>query len=189
MALLRMVAFHPERHIPASIGQASPGPVAARPAARSTPAAVRPAVSATTATAPSGGPTDIGDWPAFVGSLNLDGAARQLAAHCALVAQTPFELRLTLDKRNGHLLTDNLRGRLQAALQERLGSAIKVLFVSAEATPDTPAARKARNDDDDLRQAQEKIAADSNVQQMAELFGAEVIPGSIRQNPKSPLKK
>jgi DNA polymerase-3 subunit gamma/tau len=197
MALLRMVAFHPERHLPvatsAIAGQTIASPGATRPAAGSAPAPVRPAVSAATATAPSGGTTDIGDWSAFVGSLNIDGAARQLAAHCALVAQTPFEIRLTLDKRNGHLLTDKLRGRLTAALQDRLGSAIKVLFVSAEATPDktsdTPAARQARDDDDDLRQAREKIAADSNVRQMAELFGAEVIPDSIRQNPKSPSRK
>ncbi len=181
MALLRMVAFHPERQMPAAV------PV------RPVPEVVRPAVSAAAATHPSGGATDIGDWSVFVGSLNIDGAARQLAAHCALVAQSPFEIRLTLDKRNGHLLTDKLRGRLTAALHERLGSAIKVLLTIAEATPDrtpdTPAARQAQNDDDDLRRARAKIAADSNVQQMAELFGAEVIPESIRQNPKSPSRK
>ncbi|MDP2325676.1 MAG: DNA polymerase III subunit gamma/tau C-terminal domain-containing protein, partial [Gammaproteobacteria bacterium] len=132
---------------------------------------------------------DISDWPAFIGSLNIDGAVRQLAAHCALLAQSPFEIRLSLDKRNGHLLTDNLCARLTAALQERLGSAVKVLFASAEATPETPAARQARSDDDELRLAREKLAADTNVQQMAELFGAEVIPESIRQNPKSPSRK
>ncbi|TFG82795.1 MAG: DNA polymerase III subunit gamma/tau [Chromatiales bacterium] len=197
MALLRMVAFHPERHLPAAVtastGSAGASSAAAPPAARPAPVAVRPAVSSTIATHPSGGTTDIGDWSEFVGSLNIDGAARQLAAHCALVAQSPFEIRLTLDKRNGHLLTDKLRGRLTAALHERLGSAIKVLLTIAEAipdrAPDTPAARQARNDDDDLRRARAKIAADTNVQQMAELFGAEVIPESIRQNPKSPSRK
>jgi DNA polymerase-3 subunit gamma/tau len=173
---------------PGSVSRPTRNPVPARTEAR--PA---PADAAAANPVASGGTTDIGDWPAFAGSLNIDGAARQLAAHCALVAQSPFEIRLTLDKRNGHLLTDNLRGRLTAALHERLGSAVKVLFVSTDAlpdkAPDTPAARQARNDDDDLRQAREKIAADSNVQQMAELFGAEVIPGSIRQNPKSPSRK
>jgi DNA polymerase-3 subunit gamma/tau len=193
MALLRMVAFHPERNLPAvtpaSTG-ASAGPLVARPAARPVPA--DPAVSATSST-PSGRTTSIGDWSVFIDSLNIDGAARQLAAHCALVAQSPFEICLTLDKRNGHLLTDKLRGRLTAALHERLGSAIKVLLTIAEVTPDgnpdTPAARQARSDDDDLRRARAKLAADSNVQQMAELFGAEVIPESIRQNPKSPSRK
>lgn len=132
---------------------------------------------------------DIGDWPAFVQTLTLDGAARQLAAHCALAAQSPFELRLTLAKRNEHLLTDNLRNRLVAAVQERLGSAVKVQVVIGEAAPDTPAARQAQTDDEELRLARERIAADSNVKQMAELFGAEVIPESIRKNPNPPPRK
>jgi DNA polymerase-3 subunit gamma/tau len=132
---------------------------------------------------------DIGDWPAFVQTMNLDGAARQLAAHCALVAQSPFEIRLTLAKRNGHLLTDNLRNRLLAAVQERLGSAVKVQVAIAEAAPDTPAARQAQTEDEELRLARERIAADSNVKQMAELFGAEVIPESIRKNPNPSPRK
>jgi len=197
MALLRMVAFHPERLLPASMSgggkPARAAPETRRPAAGPEPAAVVPAVQAATAPHPSGSSTTIGDWSEFVASLNLDGAVRQLAAHCALAAQTPFEIRLTLDKRNGHLLTDKLRGRLKSALGERLGNAVKVVLTVAETTPDripdTPAARMARSEDDELRRAREKIAADTNVQQMAELFGAEVIPESIRQYPKSPSRK
>ncbi|MBL8200659.1 MAG: DNA polymerase III subunit gamma/tau [Chromatiales bacterium] len=180
MALLRMVAFHPERQQPAA-----PAPV--RP--MSVPGAPQPAASpAATGKAPAAG-GDIGDWPAFVQTLRLDGAARQLAAHCALAAQSPFEIRLTLAKRNEHLLTDNLRNRLVAGVQERLGSAVKVQVAIADAARDTPAARQAETDEDELRQARERIAADSNVQQMAELFGAEVIPESIRKNPNPSPRK
>lgn len=195
MALLRMVAFHPERQMQTTTpATAAAGPAAVRAAAApATPAAPVAPVSPGKAGPSPGGTADISDWPAFVSSLDVDGAAKQLATHCALVAHTPFEIRLALDKRNAHLLTDKLRARLTAALQERLGSAVKVQFQSAEAVPDkapdTPAARQARSDDDELRRAREKIAADSNVQQMAELFGAEVIPESIRHNPKSPSRK
>jgi hypothetical protein len=66
---------------------------------------------------------------------------------------------------------------------------VKVQFAVADAAEDTPAARQAQNDDEDLRQARERIAADSNVRQMAELFGAEVIPESIRKNPNPPSRK
>jgi DNA polymerase-3 subunit gamma/tau len=184
MALLRMVAFHPERHVSPGAIPASPAS-AAHPAPRATPATVRPAARPVTPVPAQGEATAIGDWSEFVAALNIDGAARQLAAHCALVAQSPGEIRLTLDKRNGHLLTDNLRGRLVAALQERLGSDVKVLFTSVQAVAETPADRQTRSDDEELRRAREKIAADSNVREMAELFGAEVIPDSIRQNPKS----
>ncbi len=188
MALLRMVAFHPERQQPVAPAVHAAGvhaagvkrPASPAPAAPSTPA---PAVTAKVA----GG--DIGDWPAFVQTLTLDGAARQLATHCALAAQSPFEVRLTLAKRNGHLLTDNLRNRLVAAVQERLGSAVKVQVAIAEAATDTPAARQAQTEDEEMRLARERIAADSNVRQMAELFGAEVIPESIRKNPNPPPRK
>ena len=179
MALLRMVAFHPERH--QAVVPASGGAAVARPAA-SRPPVLRPSASMPAATTPVAA-TDIVDWSAFVGTLNIDGAARQLAAHCALVSQSPFDIRLTLDKRNGHLLTDNLRGRLTVALQERLGSTVKVLYAIAEVPQDTPAARLTQTDDADLRQARERIAADSNVRQMTELFGAEVIPESVRKSP------
>jgi hypothetical protein len=87
------------------------------------------------------------------------------------------------------LLTDNLRSRLTAAIQDRLGSTVKVLYAIAEAPPETPATQQAKTDDDDLRQARERIAADSNVRQMTELFGAEVIPESVRKNPNPPPRK
>ena len=181
MALLRMVAFHPERQqpaVPAAPGVAAaaarPLPAAPRPPAQHPPADRRRPLAAISATG-----------LAFVQTLSLDGAARQLAAHCALVAQSPFEIRLTLAKRNDHLLTDNLRNRLVAAVQERLGSAVKVQFAVAEAAQDTPAARQAQTEDEELRLARERIAADSNVKQMAELFGAEVIPESDPQEPES----
>jgi len=187
MTLLRMVAFHPERQ-PAAQPAGSPAAAPVQPT-QVRPAPVRPAqvpkAGAPASPAPPAASGDIGDWPAFVQTLSLDGAARQLAAHCALAAQSPFEIRLTLAKRNEHLLTDNLRNRLVAGVQERLGSAVKVQVVVAEAVQDTPAARQAQTEDDELRQARERIAADSNVQQMAELFGAEVIPESIRKNPPS----
>jgi len=192
MALLRMVAFHPERSqaaVPASSVPGSSVAGAARPAqpARLAPAP-QPVASPSAASTPAA-TTDIKDWTAFIATLNLDGAVRQLAAHCALVAQSPFDIRLTLDKRNGHLLTDNLRGRLTVALQDRLGSSVKVAYAIAEAAQETPATRQAKTDDDDLRQARERIAADSNVRQMTELFGAEVIPESVRKNPNPPPRK
>jgi DNA polymerase-3 subunit gamma/tau len=181
MALLRMVAFHPERQ---------PSAVESRPAAAAAaaPGVAVPAAPGAPARAAAAGRApdtvgEIADWAAFVETLSLDGAARQLAAHCALAGQSPVELRLTLARRNEHLMTDNLRKRLVAAINERLGDAVKVQIAVGDAARDTPAALKAQTDDEELRQARERIAADSNVRQMAELFGAEVIPESIRKNP------
>ncbi len=187
MALLRMVAFHPDRQRPGLPAGAGVAPYRAVGAGNETSVVRGPGQPAAAPTAATAG--EIGDWPAFVATLTLDGAARQLAAHCALAVQSPFELRLTLDKRNAHLLTDNLRGRLTVAVQERLGAAVKVLYSVSDAVQETPAGRQARTDDDELRLARERIASDSNLRQMTELFGAEVIPESIRMNPNSPPRK
>ncbi len=186
MALLRMVAFHPDRNRPALPAGGAQSLRTVGSGNESAPVTVpsRPAAGATLATT-----GEIGDWSTFVGTLHIDGAARQLAEHCALAAQSPFEVRLTLDKRNAHLLTENLRGKLTTAVQERLGATVKVLYSMADAAQETPAGRQARNDADELRQARERIAADSNLRQMTELFGAEVIPESIRKNPNSLPRK
>ena len=60
---------------------------------------------------------------------------------------------------------------------------------STRSAPIQPAARQAQTEDEELRLARERIASDSNVRQMAELFGAEVIPESIRKNPNPPPRK
>jgi DNA polymerase-3 subunit gamma/tau len=183
MALLRMVAFHPDRQ-PAAARQGAAPAAAVAPA----PSPARPAPPAAPPSRPAAPPAsapaaDLSDWPAFVDTLVLDGAARQLAAHCALEAHTPTALHLTLAKRNEHLMTDNLRNRLVAALGERLGAAVKVQITVGEPARVTPAALKARSEDEELQKARERLASDSNVRQMAELFGAEIVPDSVRKNP------
>ncbi|MCL4722581.1 MAG: DNA polymerase III subunit gamma/tau, partial [Gammaproteobacteria bacterium] len=183
MTLLRMLAFQPAAAAvpvstpaaPVSIPRGPPAAPAGKPP--DTPAAAGGGQGEGDR-APAGG---IADWPAFVSSLSLDGAVRQLAANCELASQSPFELRLTIAKRNAALLTDSLRTRLGAALTDRLGSTVKVHFSTIDDTANTAAARQAENEADELRRAREVIATDSNVRQMAELFGAEVIPDSVRQ--------
>ena len=124
---------------------------------------------------------EIRDWPAFVATLVLDAAARQLAANCALTAQSPTELRLSIERRNAHLLTDRLKVRVNAAVIASLGDGRKLTFLVDEGAQDTAAARQARSADDEQRKAQDAIAADSNVRAMGELFGAEVV-ADLRQN-------
>lgn len=201
MTLLRMVAFRPAAaNQPA--GQA-PGQVAVKaqaprsgPAGRPAPApapAAQPGATPRAAnagsTAPADGDAGIGDWAGFVGTLNLDGAARQLAAHCALVGHGAADIRLALDERNSHLLTDKLRQRLATAIAARLGREVKVLVSVGETARSTPADRQVRAEDADLEQARAQIAADQNVKQLTELFDAEVIPDSIRRNPPAKPRK
>ncbi len=123
---------------------------------------------------------DIHDWPDFVAQLPLDGAARQLAAHSALEASSPFEVRLRLERRNKHLLTGKLKGRLTAAIQQRIGSGIGVQFSLTDETLETAAARVADRGEQAMNQARVAIEKDPNVQQLVEVFGGEIVPNSIQ---------
>ncbi len=123
---------------------------------------------------------DINDWPDFVAGLTLDGAARQLAAHSALEASSPFELRLCIERRNEHLLTDKLKNRLTAAIQQRIGSGINVQFLATDKTLETAAARVVDHGVQTMSKAREAIEGDPDVQQLVDVFDGEVIPGSIR---------
>lgn len=185
MTLLRMMAFRP------GTGDERPGPGSRQPAASGSavPRSAAPNPAPAKPAAPARRDADLADWPAFVATLNLDGAARQLASHCVLAGHTATEVRLALDERSSHLLTDNLRQRLAAAIAASLGREVKVLIAVGAVDKPTPAARQARAEDADLEQARAQIAADQNVQQLTELFGAEVIPDSIRRSPPSKSRK
>ncbi len=191
MTLLRMLAFRP---LPAEVQvPGGPPPATGRSAAPAAPArgTAPPAAAPTTAAASAtrASATDISDWPAFVETLDMDGAARQLAANSALESATPFELRLVVLKRNAYLLTDNLRNRVVAAVQERLGPAVKVQFTlreQAASDVDTAAGRAARSAEEEQARARAELAADPNVRQMETLFGARLVPESVRSTKRSP---
>ena len=109
MAMLRMLAFQPADAAPNAttrdqIGTprrgAGGGKKAPPPPDRVAPKQV--------AVAELASPEDLRDWPGFVPGLGLEGAARQLADNSALESSSPFDLRLSLERRNEHLLTEKL---------------------------------------------------------------------------------
>ena len=113
-------------------------------------------------------------------TLAIDGAARQLAENCALEYGTPFELCLSLNERNQHLLTDQLKPRLIDALQTRLGKGLKVSFTIREHIGDTVATQEARQAEQHMQKAKTAIETDPNVRKLVDLFGAEVDTESVR---------
>ncbi|MAF82978.1 MAG: DNA polymerase III subunit gamma/tau [Gammaproteobacteria bacterium] len=129
---------------------------------------------------------DIHGWPDFVAGLSLDGAAHQLAAHSALEAYSPFEIRLSIETRNEHLLTDKLKSRLTLAVQQRIGSGIAVRFAVSDNALETAAARAVDDSQQAQRKAQDAIDADPDVQQLVDVLGGEVVPNSVQPiNPES----
>jgi DNA polymerase-3 subunit gamma/tau len=179
MTLLRVLAFHQGESpvaVAATVPTAQGGIVTAK-----VPVSPQKSSAAPASTGLVGG--EIRDWPGFVATLNLDAAARQLAANCALASQLPSELQLNIEGRNAHLLTDSLKIRVTDAVNAVLGGGRKLNFSIDKGVSDTAAARQARSEDEQQRKAREAIAADSNVQAMGELFGAEVVAESVRPLP------
>jgi len=132
------------------------------------------------ATASPASPEDLQDWPGFVAGLTLDGAARQLAENSAFESGSPFDLRLRIQRCNEHLLTDNLKKRLVEAVQEKMGSGVKVHFRVTDEEGETTAARAAEQAKKKLSAARESIETDPKVRELVDLFGGEVVAGSVQ---------
>ncbi|MDP3295055.1 MAG: DNA polymerase III subunit gamma/tau [Nevskia sp.] len=119
-------------------------------------------------------------WHRLVDELGLDGMVRQLARHCAWLSRDGESLRFALDPRARHLLTDERRLAVQAALIEKLGPLN--LDISVVASPDVlhPAAADDQRLIDRQRDAEKAIEQDPVVASFRTLFGATVRAGSIQ---------
>jgi DNA polymerase-3 subunit gamma/tau len=167
MTLLRMLAFQPQG--PAGRQQAVAG------------AERKPAV------VPAGGPAAIppataqaGEWPEMLASLDLQGAARQLASHCRLIDRTGDRFRFLLDARAESLRTRQLEDRLALALTRLTGAPVRLEFEIGAEAGDTPARREEQARDLRLEQARLALESDPNVQAMRDRFGAVIQPESIK---------
>ncbi|MEL7024798.1 MAG: DNA polymerase III subunit gamma/tau [Pseudomonadota bacterium] len=193
MALLRMLAFTPNRGQPQQSENApddKQGPAAMRPVTpEAVSAVVKPKASVasqTDAKAESAAEAAEDDpsreWYRLVGSLELDGVVRMLAANCAWQQREGQHISLTLDKRSGALLTDARVKVLESALSEHYGQAMRVTVTIAgePVATDTPVAHKQREVKTQQTAAVETLKKDAGVTALQELMGAELDPGSVR---------
>ena len=167
MTLLRMLAFRPQdpavtQHL-ATDGDRAPGGKKAK-----IPAAGPPATAQAT------------DWPGMLASLDLQGAARQLASHCRLIERSGDRFRFLLDARAESLRTRQLEDRFAQALGRLTGNAVRLEFEIGAEAGDTPARREEQARDERLEQARLALESDPNVQAMRDRFGAVIQPESIK---------
>jgi DNA polymerase III subunit gamma/tau len=169
MVLLRMLAFRPveaARHerertaIPPSRQKATPA------------APVVPSADGET--------NEDGQWHRLVEELPLQGMVRVLAGNCALVRREGSTFHLALAPAHASLRNAKVEERLQEALSAHLGEQVKLLFTVTQPTAETPAALQERVFQDRLRAAQEAIAQDNHVKTLQEMFGARIVPDSVR---------
>ena len=173
MTLLRMIAFRPM--VERGQGASAPAPGAARGPASPAAAPRRAQVGV----APSV-PSASGDWGGVLAQLDLQGMARQLASHCALVGRDGAVVRLSIDPRSRSLRTSALEDKLAQALSKHFGQTIRLEFVTASEPAETPAQARQRASEEEVEAARRAFDADPGVQGFRERFGATAVPETIR---------
>ncbi len=176
MILLRMLAFRPEsaaepapRRSPPVDSATAPSPHAAAAAPPRHPSADKP-IQASAGS----------DWESVIEGMGLVGMSRQLAHHCILQHLTAKNCHLVLDSQFAQLRTPQVESSLEKALSSHLQRPIKLTITVEGVSDETPAMRQQRAMEARQRSAELMIARDENVRAIQELFGAQIIPGSVR---------
>ncbi len=158
-----------------------------KPVASAVPGSAPMPVSAGTsgvhaAKAPARASLEVDDaWTRRIEALGLDGMSRQLVRHCVLLDENDASLRLAVDSRARHLLTDERRASLEIAFSTACGRALQVVVeVGGSGSSLSPAAREEQRLIERQRDAERAIETDPVVRAMQETFGATIRPGSVQ---------
>jgi len=185
MTMLRMLAFRPTA-ASATPRTVAPAPRAASAATTSSPPAPgRPQVEVAApkteqATAPTAGAVPSTDWAGVLAALDLRGAARQLADNCDLQSNAGGAWQLVLPRDKEHLNTQQLRARIETALQEQHGRDIRLTITAGKPARPTPAEVRKANENQRMREARESIESDPTVKTVQAAFEATLEADSIR---------
>ena len=116
----------------------------------------------------------------MISALDLQGAARQLASHCALVGREGALVRLALDPRSKFMRTPAVEEKLSQALTKYYGEPVRLEFAAAAPQAETPAQAGERVSQEEAESARRAFEADPGVQGFRERFGATPLPETIR---------
>jgi DNA polymerase-3 subunit gamma/tau len=176
MALLRMIAFRPAD---AAQGSMTGGaPAAGKKAAKASTGSGKP--KAAQAAQPAAALSADTDWPGIIDGLKLKGVMRQLAQNCQLVGRTEAGFQFNVSRASEHLLTDQQKQRLIDALRAAYGNELQVKFELVDDIDDTVAQQEVNESALRLRAARDSIHNDPDLQQIVDVFGAEIESDSIR---------
>ncbi|MFI8747000.1 DNA polymerase III subunit gamma/tau [Pseudomonas sp. NPDC077186] len=119
------------------------------------------------------------EWLALFPQLGLGGMTGSIAANCTLIEANGDDWLLHLDPAHSALFNPTQQRRLNDALNQQQGRAIKLRIELRKPEQETPAQAAARRRAERQRSAEASIQADPLVQQMIQQFAAKVRDGSI----------
>ncbi len=196
MIVLRMLAFRPA----SGTAQTAPAPAKPQPAPRHSPASPEPPATQTPAAPPGAAPAGASPvdvppversqaaasaasgneaWLDLIEQLGLKGPTRALAMQCELVSHAEGKVTLRLDPGDQHLRNEALEQRLAQALGRHFGESLQLVIEMEAPKGDIPAAIAQQRAALRQQAAVETINRDPNIAAMREVFGAEIISGSI----------
>jgi DNA polymerase-3 subunit gamma/tau len=147
--------------------------------------AFRPETPGTSARIESSGkknPAPVGDWPQLVQSLQVTGAARELARNAELQRREEGVFDLVVPKAKSYLAGRNYVDKLKAALDQHLGSAVRVNVSVGEVASATPAALEAGEREARRAEAVKAVQGDGFVKDLVNLFDGKVVDSTIRES-------
>ncbi len=175
MVMLRMLTFKPE-----GLGKKSSLLPAIENTAKvlAVEKAVEPVVTAdyqVKKTAYSSG----SEWAEMVVAMKVGGMTRELANNCVMESIDDSACYLVLTPGHSQLVSSRAQDKLQQALQQHRGSAIKLHIKAEETASATPAQQIVQKRENKQQSAVDSINADEGVQALKDSFGARVMPGTI----------
>ena len=203
MTLLRMLAFRPAEAGPGSGELVAPGPLAAAKKAENNPAEddtsaakkartvfdamqkaepanprERQKQSRPEAGTVAGEPEQ--DWSRLQDSLELTGAARELARNMQLESAGQVCWKFLVPDTLQHLGSESVVQSLQSALSDRLGHAVMLDLHTASEPVESVAAAVERTEVNRMSEAERAVDEDPTVRQIKEKFGAKIVPDSVQ---------
>lgn len=176
MTLLRMLAFRP---VSPQLANVIPQTTHIQPApAETNTASKAPATTHTEKTEPQAS-AQPGSWAAMVADLGLTGAVKEMAANCELTCQDDKQVILTINQEHASLVSKDREKRMEQSLQQYLGKPVKLAIEVGTVNTETPAALNTRQENERHQAAVASIEADTNVQALRDVFGADVKPELI----------
>jgi DNA polymerase III subunit gamma/tau len=146
------------------------------------PAAASASISGTTSASASAVAPGSGDasWLTILNQIDLQGAPRQLANHCALLGHQPGLVRLAIDPSVKFVRTTSQEEKLAQALSRYYGETVRLEISTATGEIDTPARAEVRASQQELESARQSMETDPAVQGLRERFGATLLSDTVR---------
>lgn len=122
----------------------------------------------------------VGDWHAWIAQSGLAGPTGELARNAILQGIDGAVWTLELRRELMSIAVEPMTSHLQKCIQEYVGDAVRLQFVSSDVSGDTPAARRQQAEQVRQSEAEQAIHDDPLVKGLENELGARVVPKSIR---------